>query len=96
LLGPLEGTGQWQQIHPATSDVDQIPALLRLALRPVRAALIGQFRRAVHDDHGPHIAMVARERIRGRNVRPGEVERLRQMAEAAERAGTSRTAGSPA
>ena len=80
----------------ATSEVDQIPASLRLALRPVRAALIGQFRRAVHDDPGPHIAMVARERMRDRNVRPGEIERLRQMAEAAEQAGASRGADSPA
>jgi len=80
----------------ATSEVDQIPAPLRLALRPVRAALIGQFLRAVHDDPGPHIAMVARERMRDRNVRPGEIERLRQMAVAAEQTGTSPAAGSPA
>ncbi|HTW04816.1 MAG TPA: phosphotransferase [Streptosporangiaceae bacterium] len=71
----------------ASSEVDDIPASLRLALRPVRAALIGEFRRAAHDDPGPHIATVARERMRDRNVRPGEMERLRQMAEAAERTG---------
>jgi len=71
----------------ATSEVDQIPAVLRLALRPVRAALIGQFLRAVHDDPGRYIAVVARERMRDRNVRPSEVERLRRMAEAAEQAG---------
>jgi aminoglycoside phosphotransferase (APT) family kinase protein len=70
----------------ATSEVDQISALLRLALRPVRAAVIGQFRRAVRDDPAPYIATVARERMRDRNVRPGEVERLRRLAEAAERA----------
>jgi aminoglycoside phosphotransferase (APT) family kinase protein len=78
----------------ATSEVDQVPALVRLALRPVRAALIGQFRHAVHDDPGPHIAMVARERMRDHNVRPSEIERLRQMAETAEQAGTPPGAGS--
>ncbi|HUA30653.1 MAG TPA: phosphotransferase [Streptosporangiaceae bacterium] len=79
----------------ASSEVDDIPASLRLTLRPVRAALIGGFRRAAHDDPGPHIAMVARERMRDRNVRPGEIERLRKLAEAAEQA-ASPAAGSPA
>jgi aminoglycoside phosphotransferase (APT) family kinase protein len=69
----------------ASSEVDQVPAPLRLALRPVRAALIAQFRRAVRDDPGPYIATVARERMRDRMVRPGEAERLLRMAEAAER-----------
>jgi aminoglycoside phosphotransferase (APT) family kinase protein len=80
----------------ATSEVDQATAPLRLALRPVRAALIGQFRRAVHDDPAPHIAMAARERMRDPAVRPGEVERLRQLAEAADQAGASPGAGSRA
>jgi aminoglycoside phosphotransferase (APT) family kinase protein len=80
----------------ASSEVDQIPAPVRLALRTVRGAFIEQFRRAVHDDPGPHIAMVARERMRDRMVRPGEIERLRQMAEAAEQAGASPGTGSRA
>jgi aminoglycoside phosphotransferase (APT) family kinase protein len=70
----------------ASSEIDQVPAFLHLALRPVRAALIGQFRRAVADDPAPHLAVVARKRMRDRNVRPAEAERLRRMAEAAEQA----------
>jgi aminoglycoside phosphotransferase (APT) family kinase protein len=69
-----------------TSEVDQIPAVLRPALRLVGAAHIGQFRRAVADDPAPYIATVARKRMRDRNVRPSEIERLRRMAEAAEQA----------
>jgi hypothetical protein len=70
----------------ASSEVDQVPAMLRLALRPVRAALIGGFLSAAGDDPRPYIAAVARERMRDRNVRPSEVERLVRMAAAAEQA----------
>jgi len=68
----------------ASSEVDGLPAHLRVGLRPVRAALIGQFRRAVADDPAPYIAVVARKRMQDRMVRPSEIERLRRMAEAAE------------
>jgi aminoglycoside phosphotransferase (APT) family kinase protein len=73
----------------ASSEVDRVPILVRPAVRSVRSALIGQFCRAVSDDPGPHIAWVARERARDRNVRHSEVERLLQMADAAERASQS-------
>lgn len=73
----------------ASSEVDQVPILVRPAVRSVRSALIGQFCHAVSDDPGPHIAWVARERARDRNVRPSEAERLLQMADAAERASQS-------
>ncbi len=64
----------------ASSDVDQVPPLIRPAVGAVRAALIGQFRRAVHDDPDPHIGPVARERMLDRNVRPAEAERLTRLA----------------
>jgi aminoglycoside phosphotransferase (APT) family kinase protein len=70
----------------ASSEVDQAPRLLRPAIGAVRAALVGQFRAAVCDDPGPHVAAVARERILDRNVRPAEAERLTRLAEQAERA----------
>jgi aminoglycoside phosphotransferase (APT) family kinase protein len=70
----------------ASSEVDEVPILVRPAVRSVRSAFIGRFRRAVGDDPGPHIAWVARERARDRNVRPSEIERLLRMAEAAEQA----------
>jgi aminoglycoside phosphotransferase (APT) family kinase protein len=68
----------------ASSEVDQVPALIRPAVRSVRAAMISQFCRSVTDNPGPHIARVARERVRDRNIRPGEAERLLRIAETAE------------
>ncbi len=70
----------------ASSEVDQVPALIRPAVGAVRAALIGQFRAAVRDDPGPHVTAAARERMLDRNVRPAEIDRLRQLASQAEQA----------
>jgi|SRR5271165_340256 len=60
----------------ASSDVEQLPRLIRPAVGAVRSALIRQFRAAVRDDPGPHIAAVAKERMLDLNIRPAEVERL--------------------
>jgi aminoglycoside phosphotransferase (APT) family kinase protein len=70
----------------ASSDVDQAPLPMRPAIGAVRSALIGQFRAAVRDDPGPHIADVARARMLDPNIRPAEVERLTRLAERAARA----------
>lgn len=70
----------------ASSDVDQVPPLIRPAVGAVRAALIGQFRAAVRDDPGPHIAAVARARMLDRNVRPAEADRLTRLAGLADQA----------
>ena len=69
----------------ASSEVDTAPVLMRPAIRTVRAAVLRHFRAAVRDDLTPHLATVARERIKDRNVRPDEAEFLRRMAEQAER-----------
>jgi aminoglycoside phosphotransferase (APT) family kinase protein len=71
----------------ASSEVDQVPPLIRPAVRAVRATLIRHFRAAARDDPGPHIAAVARERMLDRNVRPAEAERLNQLAGLADLAG---------
>jgi tRNA A-37 threonylcarbamoyl transferase component Bud32 len=70
----------------ASSDVDLIPVLLRPVVGRLRAALFRQFLGTVRDDPGPHMARVARARMRDRNVRPAEAERLLRMAEQAEQA----------
>ncbi len=70
-----------------SSEVDQVPAPIRPAVGAVRAALIGQFRAAVRDDPGPHVAAAARERMLDRNVRPAEVDRLSQLIRQAEQPG---------
>ena len=64
----------------ASSDVDQVSALIRPAVGALRAALIGRFRAAVRDDPGPHIASVARQRLLDPNVRAGEATRLIRLA----------------
>jgi aminoglycoside phosphotransferase (APT) family kinase protein len=71
----------------ASSEVDQVPWFVRPAVRRVRATLIATFLAGVGDDPGPHIPSVAENRMTDRNVRPGEIARLRQIAaEATERA----------
>jgi aminoglycoside phosphotransferase (APT) family kinase protein len=69
----------------ASSEVDASPLWLRPAIRALRAVLMRRFRAAVHADPGPHLAIVARARMADRNVRPAEAQRLRRMAEQAER-----------
>jgi aminoglycoside phosphotransferase (APT) family kinase protein len=70
----------------ASSDVDASPWWLRPAVRTLRAVLLRQFRAAVGDDPGPHLASVARARMADRNVRPAEAQRLLRLAEQAEQA----------
>jgi Phosphotransferase enzyme family len=71
----------------ASSDVDLIPVPLRPVVGRLRAALFRQFLAEAHDDPKPHLARAAAERARDPNVRPSEVDRLRRIAEEAERAG---------
>ena len=67
----------------ASSEVDQVPLLVRPIVGAIRAALIRQFRTAVRDDAGPHLVDVARERMLDPNVRPAEIARLTRLAEQA-------------
>jgi aminoglycoside phosphotransferase (APT) family kinase protein len=70
----------------ASSDTELIAPWLRPAVGMLRAVLFRQFLGAVRDDPAPHLARVARERMRDRNVRPAETERLMRIAERADRA----------
>jgi len=68
----------------ASSEVDDLPLLVRLVLRPVRATVLRTFRAAAHDDPAPHMAAAARVRMRDPNVRPAEADALLRMAQEAE------------
>jgi aminoglycoside phosphotransferase (APT) family kinase protein len=71
----------------ASSEVDDVPRLVRPAVMGVRSALIAAFLAGVQGDPGPHIGAIAERRMSDRNVRPAEIARLRQLAEqASERA----------
>jgi aminoglycoside phosphotransferase (APT) family kinase protein len=67
----------------ASSEVDDVPMLIRPALKTVRAQLIAAFLGGVQDDPGPHIAAVARFRMSDPNIRQSEAGRLRHLAEQA-------------
>src|SRR5258708_21473914 len=84
--GPPRTDTAMAHLIMASSEVDKAPLPMRPAIGAVRAALIGQFRAAVRDDPGPHIASVARQRMLDPNVRPAEVERLARLAGRAARA----------
>ena len=86
-VGPPGADVAMAYLIMASSDVDQVPRLIRPAVGAVRTALIRQFRTTVRDDPGPFIAAVARERMLDRNVRPQEAAKLSQLAEQAEQAG---------
>jgi aminoglycoside phosphotransferase (APT) family kinase protein len=70
----------------ASSEVDNVPAPVRVAITAVRSALIRSFLAGVADDPGPYLAQVARHRLQDRNVRPSEAAWLQRKAEEAERA----------
>jgi Ser/Thr protein kinase RdoA (MazF antagonist) len=69
----------------ASSEVDDVPAPVRVAISAVRSALIRGFMAAVTDDPGPYLAQVARHRLLDRNVRPSEADWLRRKVEEVER-----------
>ncbi len=61
------------------SEVDDLPAPVRLVAGMVRGTVVRQFERSVGDDPRPHLAAVARNRLDDRNVRPSEAAILRRM-----------------
>ncbi len=63
----------------AISEVDELPAPVRLVAGLVRGAVIAAFERAVSADPAPYLTEVAGHRLADRNVRPSEAEILRKM-----------------
>jgi hypothetical protein len=64
----------------ASSDVDGLPWWLTPVARGLRRVFLSRFRSAVRDDPRPHLARVARYRLKDPNVRPTEATRLRRLA----------------
>jgi thiamine kinase-like enzyme len=64
----------------ASSDVDGLPWWLTPVARGLRRVFLSRFRAVVRDDPRPHLARVARYRLKDPNVRPTEAARLRRLA----------------
>jgi serine/threonine protein kinase len=84
--GPAGADTAMAYLILASSDTDLIPAPLRPVVGTLRAVLLRRFLAGLRDDPQPHLARVARERARDRNVRPAEAARLLAIAGDAERA----------
>ncbi len=67
------------------SEVDSLPAPVRLIAGQVRAVVVSAFEARVSCDFRPYLAAAASVRMRDPNVRPGEIDRLRRIADAASR-----------
>jgi aminoglycoside/choline kinase family phosphotransferase len=61
------------------SEVDDMPAAVRLAAAVLRRAFTRRFEAAVEARPGPYLAVIAPRRMRDPNVRPGEAAKLRQF-----------------
>jgi aminoglycoside phosphotransferase (APT) family kinase protein len=80
--GPAGADVAMAYLIMASSEVDDLPALVRPAVSSVRAAVIRHFLLGACDEPDPHIAMVARLRMADPNVRPSEADWLaRKVAE---------------
>jgi tRNA A-37 threonylcarbamoyl transferase component Bud32 len=71
-----------------TSEVDSLPAGVRLAAGLVRGLLIRRFEAMVSADPVAYLVEVAEFRLRDPNVRPNEADRLRAVIRAARPAGS--------
>jgi tRNA A-37 threonylcarbamoyl transferase component Bud32 len=80
--GPAGADVAMAYLIMASSEVDDLPALVRPVVSSVRAAVIRHFLLGTSDDPDPHIATVARLRMVDPNVRPSEADWLaRKVAE---------------
>jgi aminoglycoside phosphotransferase (APT) family kinase protein len=94
--GPAGADVAMAYLIMASSEVDDLPLLVRPAVSSVRAAVIRHFLLGARDDPAPHIASVARVRMADRNVRPSEADWLARKIAEVERtaeAGLPPTAG---
>ena len=69
----------------ATSEPDQLPAHIRLAVKTLRVPLYRQFLASAQDDPAPYLAAAARVRMTDPHVLPLESARLGRVADRAER-----------
>jgi aminoglycoside phosphotransferase (APT) family kinase protein len=84
--GPAGADVAMAYLIMASSEVNDLPLLVRGTVGTLRGGFIRQFLLAAKDDPDPHIARVARHRMTDRNVRPSEADWLARKAAEAERA----------
>jgi Ser/Thr protein kinase RdoA (MazF antagonist) len=84
--GPAGADVAMAYLIMASSEVDDLPVLVRPAVSTVRASVIRHFLLGARDDPAPHLARVARVRMADRNVRPAERDWLLRKAEEVEQA----------
>jgi Ser/Thr protein kinase RdoA (MazF antagonist) len=84
--GPAGADVAMAYLIMASSEVDDLPVLIRPAVSSVRAAVIRHFLLGARDDPASHIVAVARLRMADRNVRPSERDWLLRKAEEVEQA----------
>jgi len=83
--GPAGADVAMAYLIMASSEVSDLPLLVRGTVGALRGVFIRQFLLAAKDDPAPHIARVARHRMTDRNVRPSEADWLARKAAEAER-----------
>lgn len=71
-----------------TSEVDSLPAAVRVAVGLVRGLLVRRFEAVVSADPRPYLEKVAEFRLRDPNVRAGEADRVRAVIRTARPAGS--------
>jgi aminoglycoside phosphotransferase (APT) family kinase protein len=69
----------------AVSEIDSLPVPVRLIAGRVRATVVRTFEAQANCDFRPYLAKAAELRMRDPNVRPGEIDQLRRIADAASR-----------
>ncbi len=80
--GPAGADVAMAYLIMASSEVDDLPLLVRPVVSSVRAAVIRHFLAGARDEPAPYIAAAARLRMADRNVRPAEADWLaRKIAE---------------
>lgn len=93
VAGPPGADAAMAALIMRTSEIDNLPAPVRLAAGVVRSSLIRRFEAAVAATPEPYLAVIARLRLRDPNVRPTEAARLRQVVESATRSARGPVAG---
>lgn len=79
IAGPPGADNAMTAVIMRTSEVDDLPAPVRLAANAVRRTVIRRFERGVTAAPDPYLAPIASRRLRDPNVRPGEAAKLRQV-----------------
>lgn len=83
--GPPGADAAIASLIMTVSEIDSLPAPVRLIAGQVRAAVVRAFEAQVNCDFRPYLAAAASVRMRDPNVRPGEIDQLRRIADAASR-----------